>query len=991
MTWAAEGNEYTAKASNYTVTDALGTLTVTTSDVDVILTAASGNKPYDGTALTNATVTATGLPAGFTYQATASGSQTDAGSSANVVNDGYKFFDKDGKDKTANFTNVQKVNGTLTVTPIPVTIKTGTATKEYDGTPLTEGTVTIEGLVKGESVTLKTTGTITEVGNTDNTYSITWDKAKADNYTVTNQLGTLTVTANTAEVKLTAPSDEKVYDGTALTAPGTTEKPVTATGLPEGFTIEATASGSQTDAGNSANVVNDGYVIKNAAGEDRTANFTNVTKVNGTLTVTPKPVTITTGSDKKEYDGTPLTKAEATITGLVEGETYSLTATGTITEVGTTDNTYSMTWAAEGNDYTAKAGNYTVTDKLGTLEVTKNSSSKITVTAGSDSKTYDGKPLTNDEVTATGLPEGFTVVGTTEGSQTDAGKSDNTVASFKILDPNGEDKTANFLSVTTEKGTLEVTPKAVTITTGSADKEYDGTPLTNAEVKIEGLVDGESVTLTATGTQTEVGSSDNTYDIKWDKADSKNYTVTDKLGTLEVKKNTAEVTLTAASDEKEYDGTPLTNSEVTAAGLPEGFTIKATASGSQTNAGESANKVDEGYQILDPNGNDKTENFTNIKLEEGTLTVEKRPIIFTSATDKKAYDGTPLTNDEVTISGDGLAPTDEVIFNVTGSQTYVGESANTFTYSFEKKTERSGFARLLSALGILGEASADDEIAADDIAQNYIVTKVEGTLTVTDDVTPENHEKVVKKTHDDKTYQIGDTIEYTITVTNIYDEAKTITVVEQDDVVLNGSGVFENVGAGKSVTITAEHVVTEADVENGSFTNTVNAEFEGEKTHSDDDPVDKFAHMTVEKKVTNTPANGKTFVTGETIKYEITVTNDGTQDMTGIVVKDALTGDEWKVDSLAAGKSKTFKAEYKVTEKDAAAGSVTNVATAEGNDPDGDKTPVVPGDVTTKTDKAPEGGIPKTGDTTPIVEYTAMLGAALGLLLMIIRRRKERA
>jgi LPXTG-motif cell wall-anchored protein len=129
----------------------------------------------------------------------------------------------------------------------------------------------------------------------------------------------------------------------------------------------------------------------------------------------------------------------------------------------------------------------------------------------------------------------------------------------------------------------------------------------------------------------------------------------------------------------------------------------------------------------------------------------------------------------------------------------------------------------------------------------------------------------------------------------------------------------------------------------------------------------------------------------ETIKYEITVTNDGTQDMTDIVVKDALTGDEWKVDSLAAGKSKTFKAEYKVTEKDAAAGSVTNVATAEGNDPDGDKTPVVPGDVTTKTDKAPEGGIPKTGDTTPIVEYTAMLGAALGLLLMIIRRRKERA
>ena len=146
--------------------------------------------------------------------------------------------------------------------------------------------------------------------------------------------------------------------------------------------------------------------------------------------------------------------------------------------------------------------------------------------------------------------------------------------------------------------------------------------------------------------------------------------------------------------------------------------------------------------------------------------------------------------------------------------------------------------------------------------------------------------------------------------------------------------------------------------------------------------------MTVEKKVTNTPADGKAFKTGETIKYEITVKNDGTAELKDIVVKDELTGDEWTIDSLAAGKSKTFKAEYLVTEKDGAAGSVTNVATAEGTDPDGDKTPGTPGEVKTTTDKADEPVVPKTGDTTPIVEFSVIFGASIITLLMMLFRRK---
>jgi len=47
-------------------------------------------------------------------------------------------------------------------------------------------------------------------------------------------------------------------------------------------------------------------------------------------------------------------------------------------------------------------------------------------------------------------------------------------------------------------------------------------------------VNGETATVTMTGSQTEVGSSPNTYSIKWGTANPKNYRVTERLGTLTV-------------------------------------------------------------------------------------------------------------------------------------------------------------------------------------------------------------------------------------------------------------------------------------------------------------------------------------------------------------------------------------------------------------------------------------------------------------------------
>ena len=74
----------------------------------------------------------------------------------------------------------------------------------------------------------------------------------------------------------------------------------------------------------------------------------------------------------------------------------------------------------------------------------------------------------------------------------------------------------------------------LTVQTEGATKPYDGTPLTNPAASISGLVNGETATVTATGSQTEVGSSVNTYEITWGTAKPGNYHIIEELGNLVV-------------------------------------------------------------------------------------------------------------------------------------------------------------------------------------------------------------------------------------------------------------------------------------------------------------------------------------------------------------------------------------------------------------------------------------------------------------------------
>ncbi|MCI9178118.1 MAG: hypothetical protein HFJ28_06175 [Clostridia bacterium] len=81
---------------------------------------------------------------------------------------------------------------------------------------------------------------------------------------------------------------------------------------------------------------------------------------------------------------------------------------------------------------------------------------------------------------------------------------------------------------------VEVLPAKLTVTTESATKSHDGTPLT-AGGNYTGLVNGETISINITGTQTERGTSANSYNLVWNgTAKQTNYEVIENLGILEV-------------------------------------------------------------------------------------------------------------------------------------------------------------------------------------------------------------------------------------------------------------------------------------------------------------------------------------------------------------------------------------------------------------------------------------------------------------------------
>lgn len=143
--------------------------------------------------------------------------------------------DFEGKTKTEPRDVVGQA--TYTITPRDVTLTSGSAEKEYDGTALTNNTVTAEGFVNGEGATYTVTGTQTEVGSSENKFNYTLNSnTKAGNYNITTQCGTLTVTEKTTPDPVdpkTNPDTTPTPTPTPIVTPAPTAAPSTDDNAPE--------------------------------------------------------------------------------------------------------------------------------------------------------------------------------------------------------------------------------------------------------------------------------------------------------------------------------------------------------------------------------------------------------------------------------------------------------------------------------------------------------------------------------------------------------------------------------------------------------------------------------------------------------------------------------------------------------------------------------------------------------------------------------------
>ena len=520
------------------------------------------------------------------------------------------------------------------------------------------------------------------------------------NQDVTNKVvvkttpGQLTITkaeTMTLTPELTGKDAEKEYDSKPLSGGATAS-------VTKGTKITYSTDGGKTWSETLPSITNVGTLNVTAKAENK--NYKDVT-VDYTLKVTRKAVTVTADNKSKVF-GEKDPELTATVTGTIGKDTVEYTLSR---KAGEDVGTYTITPSGK-----AEQTNYKVTYATGTLTITSQSIDPGTdpekpnpdytgakVNSPSD-EVYDGKehkwiPTVTDKADKK-LEAGkdYTVEYSTKNFK-DVGTIDVTITGI-----------GNYSG--TVKRSYKVTPKEYTVTTDSATKIYSGTALT-AGGKVEGIVSGETVEFTTTGSQTEVGSSKNTYELVWKSAKATNYTLAkESIGKLTVK---AKSIVPDDKDTPESDKTGITVSEPSDSKYDgkehrEVLTVTDTKTGKELVAGTdysvtySSDLVNAGTVKVTVAGlGNYSGSFTK------TYKITKRSVTLTSATVSKVYDGSALTNTSITVSGDGFVEGEGASYEVTGSQTEVGNSANSFEYKLNENT----------------------------LASNYDITKVVGTLTVT--------------------------------------------------------------------------------------------------------------------------------------------------------------------------------------------------------------------------------------------------------------------
>lgn len=376
--------------SNYDVTTANGTLTVTSRDAkyEVTLKAnSSTGNVYDGAEKSAKGVEADrfvidGVEYAVSGYLTQDPAETAAGTYTNNVTGDFKVEDPAGNNVTSEFA-VHTEDGALEILPREVTLASGSATKIYDGTALELPDVTVggDGFV-GTEASVRATGSITDIGGPiDNTIVVEPGEGFiAANYNVVYTVGKLTVTSASID------PDDPSYTGIQINNPydvqynGQEQKWVPSVFDRNNHKLVA---GADYTVSYSQDVRNVGVVTVTITG---VGNY--VGTVERAYNITPAPAVIRVNDSSKAYGET-----DPAFTGAVEGlfgddllGDIAYSRTNADEEVG---NYSDVLTATVGN----LNGNYTYTVEPGNFSIVPAGGNVVTIDATGLTKTYDGQPV----------------------------------------------------------------------------------------------------------------------------------------------------------------------------------------------------------------------------------------------------------------------------------------------------------------------------------------------------------------------------------------------------------------------------------------------------------------------------------------------------------------------------------------------------------------------------------------------------------------------
>jgi hypothetical protein len=771
---------------NYTVTTATNTAGAI-NKAGLTITAAANTKTYDGNTTAAATPTAAGLVGGDTVTGLSETYDTkNAGTGKTLTVAGYTVNDG---SSGGNYTVTTATNTAGVINKAGLTITAAANTKTYDGNTSAAAAPTVAGLVGGDTVTgLSETYDTKNVG-TGKTLTVAGyvvnDGNSGGNYTVTTATSTAGA-INKAGLTITAAANTKTYDATATAAATPTVAGLmtgdTVTGLSETYNNKNVGTGKTLTVA-AGYVVNDG----NSGG-----NYTVTTATNTAGVINKAGLTIAAAANTKIYDATTTAAATPTVAGLMTGDTVTgLSETYDTKNVGSGKT---LTVAAYVVNDGNSGGNYTVTTATSTAGVI--SQAGLTITAATNTKTYDATTTAGATPTVSGLQGSDTVTGLVEAyADANAGTGKTLQVSGYTVNDNNSGGNYSISLANNSTGAINKANAAINVTGYAVP--YDANPhmATGTATGVGGVNLGSDLDLSGT-THTAVA----TYSDTWTFTDpTGNYNNTSGPVTDIINQPSAvgtTTTVTSSQPSATY-GTAITFTAIVTAtaGTPTGSVdFKDTSPGGQdfgngtevsSNGTTATWTLTTGVKAFNYTTGDVVqaayEGTGNFASSSGTVTqvINKAGLTITAAANTKTYDGTVSAAATPTVAG------------LVGGDTVTGLSE-----SYDNKNAGSGKTLTVAAGYVVNDGNG---------GANYTVTTATSTAGVINKAG-----LTITAAANAKTYDGTTTAAATPTITGG-------SLVGSDTVTgLSETYDNKNAGTGKTLTVTG-YVVNDGD-SGGNYT-----------------------------------------------------------------------------------------------------------------------------------------------------------------------------